>query len=186
MSDSSPVKKDLATQPEAVPQVSEWLGQILLASVIVGAGLAFYLSGVPAMILVLAASALSGAIWLMWTSLQRVGESDSMGFEEALSFAAPSATEEQKRAVLRALKDLEYERHVGKISEEDFNQVSAEYREKAKELIAEQDDKMAAQIASAEKRVAKYLTRKKSKSVHNDQPAEDGAPAKKLKEEAEK
>ncbi len=140
MSDSSPDEKERATDRATAPQAFEWLGQILLASVVVGAGLAFYLSGVPAMILVLAASALSGAIWLMWSSLQRVGESDTMGFEEALSFAAPSATEEQKRAVLRALKDLEYERHVGKISEEDFKQVSAEYREKAKELIAEQDE----------------------------------------------
>lgn len=117
------------------------------------------------MILLLAASTLCGAIWLMWSSLQRIGESDAMGFEEALSFAAPSATEEQKRAVLRALKDLEYERHVGKISEEDFILVSAEYRQKAKELIAEQDDKMAAQIASAEKRVARYLTQNQSQTA---------------------
>jgi hypothetical protein len=154
---------DVANEPTTVARLSDWMFQLLLSSVVLGAALAFYLSGPPAMILVLAASALSGAIWLMWSSLQRVGESDEMGFEEALSFAAPSATEEQKRAVLRALKDLEYERHVGKISEEDFIQVSAEYRQKAKELIAEQDEKMAAQVAAAEKRVATYLKKKEVK-----------------------
>jgi len=181
VSDSSQSKKKRPVEAEPNPQFSAWIGQMLLASVITGAALAFYLSGVPAMLLVLAASALSGAIWLMWSSLQHVGESEVMGFEEALSFAAPSATEEQKRAVLRALKDLEYERHVGKISDEDFKQVSAEYRQKAKELIAEQDDKMAAQIASAEKRVAKYLTRNKSKSA-----AEDSTRADDVKEEDDK
>lgn len=165
MSPASQNEKMPSVESESAPPLFAWIGQLLLAGVIVGAGLAFYLSGVPAMILLLAASTLCGAIWLMWSSLQRIGESDAMGFEEALSFAAPSATEEQKRAVLRALKDLEYERHVGKISEEDFILVSAEYRQKAKELIAEQDDKMAAQIASAEKRVARYLTQNQSQTA---------------------
>ena len=39
-----------------------------------------------------------------------------LGFEEALGMGAPSKVEEEKRSVLRALKDLEYERGVGKIS----------------------------------------------------------------------
>lgn len=132
--------------------------------VLIAAGLGHALGGTPVMLLVVAGSSLTLAIGLIWRSLQRMGEADEMDFEEALSLAAPSATEEQKRAVLRALKDLEYERHVGKISEEDFKLVSAEYRKKAKELIAAQDEKMAAQLAAAEKRVNEHLTSNEEKA----------------------
>jgi hypothetical protein len=77
-----------------------------------------------------------------------------MGFEQALSFAAPSAEEEQKRALLRTLKDLEYELTVGKISREDYDQVSAEIREKAKRVIAQTDETMKGRLEAASKRVA--------------------------------
>lgn len=137
---------------------------IIVSVMFLAAYLGYAFGGVPIMILIVAGFSLTGAIWLAWRSLQRMGEADEMHFEEALSLAAPSATEEQKRAVLRALKDLEYERHVGKISEEDFKQVSAEYRKKAKELIAAQDEKMAVQLAAAEKRVSEHLSPKEEEA----------------------
>jgi hypothetical protein len=72
---------------------------------------------------------------------------------------ARSAEEEQKRAVLRALKDLEYERSVGKISEEDYHEYSVRYRAEAKRLIRDLDES----LAEARKQVEREVERRVGK-----------------------
>lgn len=129
----------------------------VLALSVISAGAAGYIWGLPALLLVFAGGALSLVIVLMWASLQQMEESDEMEFEQALSYAAPSIEEEQKRALLRTLKDLEYELSVGKISREDYDQIYAEVAEKAKRMIALTDDAMKARIAAAEARVSSRL-----------------------------
>ncbi|HLV20875.1 MAG TPA: hypothetical protein VKZ49_08330 [Polyangiaceae bacterium] len=86
-------------------------------------------------ILVLAGGMLLLVIALLWNSVQSLTGESPLSFEEALSLGAPSAEEEQKRAVLRALKDLDYERSVGKLSEEDYAALSGRYRAEAKRLL---------------------------------------------------
>ncbi len=127
--------------------------------------LSYVLGGMPMLLLLLAASALALTIFLFWSSLQKVDDSEDMDFVEALSLAAPSATEEQKRALLRTLKDLEYELSVGKISREDFDKVSEEYRAEAKRVIFQADEEMRARIARAEELVAKRLRREAQKAA---------------------
>jgi len=119
----------LATLRKVVPAV--WL----LGTVV--AGLMF---GVQIVLLVLAAGALTLVITLMWSSVQSLTGGTPLGFEEALGMGAPSKVEEEKRAVLRALKDLEYERGVGKISPEDYAELLAKYRADAKRLIQSVDE----------------------------------------------
>lgn len=131
------------------------LGVLALSAA--GAGTAGYFWGLPALLLVFAGGALSLVIVLMWASLQQMEESDEMEFEQALSYAAPSVEEEQKRALLRTLKDLEYELSVGKISREDYDQIYAEVAEKAKRMIALTDEAMKARIVAAEARVSSRL-----------------------------
>jgi hypothetical protein len=70
---------------------------------------------------------------------------------------APSKVEEEKRAVLRALKDLEYERGVGKISPEDYAELSARYRAEAKRLIQAVDETLAPARAEVERALQKRL-----------------------------
>lgn len=129
----------------------------VLLLLVVAVSVAGWLGGASGVLIVLAATALCTAIALMWTSLERMGEQASLDFEDALSVAVPSATEEQKLAVLRALKDLEYELTVGKISREDFDHASSDYRNQARRLIAAQDESMHAQLAAAEQRVQAFL-----------------------------
>lgn len=119
-------------------------------------GLAASIWGVPALLLTGAAGALSVTIIAMWNSLQQMGEPEEMSFEQALSFAAPTATEEQKRALLRTLKDLDYELSVGKISKEDYLEVSAEIRTRAKEMIALSDETMRERLNAAERRWTRH------------------------------
>ncbi len=114
--------------------------------------------GFPTALLILAGGALCLVIYLAWASLEKLGGSGELSLDEALLLAAPTAAEEQNRAVLRTLKDLEYELSVGKITKEDFEVASAHFRAEAKRLIAEADSSLGTRIERAEARVQKYLT----------------------------
>ncbi len=145
---------------------------IVVAVLVVGIAL-----GVPVGLLLGAAVALTLVITLAWQSLQHLSGETELTFEEALSLAAPTAEEEQKRAVLRALKDLEYERSVGKIVEDDYRELSAFYRAEAKRLIQAVDVGLEEQRAHAERLLAERL---KEESLE-PQPA--GAPVGEASEE---
>src|SRR4249920_473399 len=123
----------------------------LVAAIIAGT-----LFGVQLVVLTLAGGALLLVIALLWSSVQALAGQSELTFEEAFSLGARSAEEEQKRAVLRALKDLEYERSVGKISEDDYHEYSARYRAEAKRLIRDLDEN----LAEARKQVERELDRR--------------------------
>lgn len=99
--------------------------------------------GMATVFLFLAALALLVAIYFVWSSFEVGSDRRKMSFTEALSFAMPTLAEEQKVAILRALKDLEYEREVGKITDEDYKTVLAEYRARAKASIVTADESLA-------------------------------------------
>jgi hypothetical protein len=107
--------------------------------------------------LVLAGGILLGAVMLLWSSLGRLTGESPLTLDEAIGLAAPSAEEERKRAVVRALKDLDYERSVGKISEEDYADLSARYRADAKALLKSLDAGLAPLRKKAEKRLVDRL-----------------------------
>lgn len=91
--------------------------------------------GVPMAVLVLAGGTLVTCIAAFWASVRTlVGETPLSG-ADAYAFGAPRAEEEKKRAILRTLKDLEFERSVGKISEDDYQELVAKYRAEAKRLL---------------------------------------------------
>jgi len=109
---------------------------LLIAACVIATAAAVGLSyGLALAMLIVAGGALISVIGLLWGSVQNLTGEAALSFDEALSLAAPSAEEEQKRALLRALKDLEYEKSVGKISEEDYQELSARYRAEAKRLL---------------------------------------------------
>ena len=126
----------------------------LVAAIIAGA-----LFGVQLVVLTLAAAALLLIIFLLWSSVQALAGESELTFEEAFSFGTRSAEEEQKRAVLRALKDLEYERSVGKISEEDYHEYAARYRAEAKRLIQNLNEHLAAQREQVERELERRLAK---------------------------
>ena len=130
------------------------VGIAVLAVGLVGLVLAGLRFGAPGVVLGLAALTLVGVITAFWTSLRTLlGETRLTG-ADAYAIGAPRVEEEQKRAVLRALKDLEFERAVGKISEEDAKVLVSEYRREAKRLLRMLDEASADQRARAERVVA--------------------------------
>ncbi|HEY8943917.1 MAG TPA: zinc ribbon domain-containing protein [Polyangiaceae bacterium] len=145
----------------------------LLAAVTVGA-----LLGLELAILVLAGAVLTGVIALFWSSVRNLSGDTPLSIDEALSLGAPTAAEEQKRSVLRALKDLEFERSVGKISEQDYREFSARYRAEAKRLIAAVDESMGPVTELAEHLVTERLARAGLGAPEADGGLETGEPAK--------
>jgi hypothetical protein len=132
---------------------------------VVGAVVAGVVIGIEIALLVVAAGALLGVVALLWASVQSLTGESPITLEEAISLGAPSAEEEQKRAVLRALKDLEFERSVGKISEEDYAELSARFREEAKRLIESLDQSSEPARERVEKLVAERIAREKRASA---------------------
>jgi hypothetical protein len=120
---------------QPIPSSLPSLTTLLPILTVVGAMVTGVALGVEIALLVVAGGALAGVIALLWASVQALTGESPLTLEEALTLGAPSAEEEQKRAVLRALKDLEYERGVGKISEEDYTELSERYRAEARRLI---------------------------------------------------
>jgi hypothetical protein len=108
-------------------------------------------------VLALAAGALIAAIALLWTSLRAAFGETQLTVEDAFALGAPSAEEEQKRAVLRAIKDLEFERGVGKLADEDYQELMARYRAEAKRLLRNIDEKASPERKRVEGLVADHL-----------------------------
>ena len=124
----------------------------ILAAIVVGAT---YDPG--AAILVLAGGALLGVIAVLWASVRTLSGETAITLEEAVLLGAPSSAEEQKRAVLQALKDLDYERSVGKVSDADYEELLRRYRTEAKRLLRAVDEDLAPRRARAEAYLAKHL-----------------------------
>lgn len=100
--------------------------------------------GLAAWLLWLAFCLLLLSISLAWASVTTASESEEMTLEEALDLAAPARDEERKLATLRGIKDLEYERSLGKISEQDYQDLIQRYRGEAKRLLQKLDTSEAA------------------------------------------
>ncbi len=141
------------------PELLGLLRKVVPAAWLLAAIVAGFVFGVQIVLLVLAAGALTLVITMIWSSVQSLTGGTALGFEEALGMGAPSKVEEEKRAVLRALKDLEYERGVGKISPEDYAELLAKYRADAKRLIQSVDEALGPARQEVEAALEQRLTR---------------------------
>lgn len=124
--------------------------------------------GIELALLVAAFFALCLVIGFAWVSVQSLSGDSPLTLDEALTLGQPSVEEEQKRAVLRALKDLDYERSVGKISDDDYRDLSARYREDAKRLIERVDESLTPAREKAEKLLAERVVRDKERALEHE------------------
>jgi hypothetical protein len=155
--------------PRPIQNLSEHARWLYPLGVVVLAAVLGHFFGLGFGLLVVAGGTLVGSIWLLWASLQGIGGDVPITLEEALSLGAPSAEEEQKRAVLRALKDLEYERAVGKISDADYASLAEHYRSEAKRLLRAVDADLGPERQRAEQILADRLA--KANAAGNGRPA---------------
>lgn len=147
---------------------ARWAAPLL---VIVLASLFGHHFGLGVGLLIVAGGVMCGSIWLIWSSLQGLSAEAPLTLDEALSLGAPSAEEEQKRAVLRALKDLEYERAVGKINEADYANLAEHYRNEAKRLLRAVDADLGPERERAEQILAERLATLEAEGGEDDEAA---------------
>lgn len=114
------------------------------------------LKGAPAVVLWVAFTLLSGAVLLFWETLRLVldpsqpGDADE-GDDDG---AALAVLEARKNAALGALKDLEFERSIGRIGEEDHRALEARYRAEARAAMKAVDEGVGPWRARAEAMLA--------------------------------
>jgi hypothetical protein len=113
--------------------------------------------GVGTALLTLAGGVLLLVISILWASVRTLSGDAAITLEEALALGAPTAAEEQKRAVLQGLKDLEFERSLGKIADADYEELVARYRAEAKRLLRAVDEDLAPMRNKAALYVAEQL-----------------------------
>jgi len=113
----------------------------------------------PAFFMWLAAIALLLAISFVWLSLRALLSGDGARWVEQ-SKAAQRRSEWliEKEAVLRSLKDLEFERDVGKLSPEDYERSHAQFRARAKQIMRQLDDDLKEHREKARSMISKVAT----------------------------
>jgi hypothetical protein len=171
----APERESPRNEPSDLEQKLADYARIGVPILTVGIALAVgFIQGPASAILVLAGGALIGVIAVFWASVRTLLGETPLSGADAYALAAPRAEEERKRAVLRALKDLEFERSVGKISEEDYVELVARYRGEAKRLLRLIDEEAGPRRERAAALVAKRLRRE---GLSPDPGYRDGAPA---------
>lgn len=111
-------------------------------------------------ILVLAAGMLLGVIALFWASLRVLSGDAALSPElEALDATAHAvdALSSRKRMLVRALKDLDNERALGKLEEEDHEQLTGVYRAELKDVLKRIDASLEPHRPKAESAAHAFL-----------------------------
>ncbi len=132
----------------------------LPALTVVGAVATGLAAGLGSGLLVLASGALLGTIALLWASVRTLSGDAPLqtGFQAvAARRHGVDALGEEKRRVLRALKDLEAEHALGKIDDADYEALVARYRSDAKAVMREMDREVGPLRAEAERLAREYL-----------------------------
>lgn len=162
-----------AAQSERI--LARRVAQIAPVATLLTAGVVGTLTSIGPSILVLAGGTLFATIAFFWASLRTLGGDAPLaeGFDQMTRrrIETPDGAAERKRTALRALKDLEFEHSIGKIDAEDYAEISARYREKAKTILREMEQEILPLRDRAEQIARAYL----AKRVMMREPAE--APA---------
>jgi hypothetical protein len=170
-------EKDQARERAASDETERSLARLVAIGLpalgLAGAIVVGVIAGIGSALLVVATCALLGTIALVWASVRTLsGDAPlALGLAEVGARAhGADALGERKRIVLRALKDLESERAVGKIEEGDYDVLVAKYREEAKAVMREMDLQVAPHRTEAEKLARAFL---KKKGLIPETPAEE-------------
>jgi hypothetical protein len=104
----------------------------------------------PVFFIVLAAGTLLLAISFLWASLRALfGGQAGLWVTQSEAVRRRSELLDEKDSILRSLKDLEFERDAGKISEEDYQRLETEFRTRARGVLKQLDDDLREHRAKA-------------------------------------
>lgn len=118
--------------------------------------------GAAMAILVLAAGGILGVIALLWASLRILSGDAELPPELAALEAGVNTVDalaSRKKMLLRALKDLDVEHALGKLDDDDREQIAKKYRDELKDVMKEIDASLEPLRPQAEEAAKKYLAR---------------------------
>jgi len=114
----------------------------------------------PFLFMSLSALALVMVISFLWASFRTLlGAPHELYVEQSQAMRKRADLLNEKETVLRSLKDLEFEREVGKLSDEDFSRLDAEIRARAKRILRALDDDLKDYRVRAQKLLDQELGR---------------------------
>jgi hypothetical protein len=119
-------------------------------------------AGLGSALLVLAFGVLLAAIALLWTSVRTLSGDAPLAGQLVVAAGVEQragSLEEEKWRVMRALKDLEAERALGRLDEVDYAALLARYRDEAKGVMRQLDLELMPAREEAERIAQQYLER---------------------------
>lgn len=111
----------------------------------------------PGFFLALTGAALLAALIAIFRSAHAAFGGGAVWVESGRDLPERAQLIEEKTSLLRAIKDLEYERAVGKIGDADYQRLDAAYRARAKQVLAQLDQDTEPLREEAEKLIEAYL-----------------------------
>ncbi len=95
-----------------------------------------------------------------YRTLAPLASDDPLVYAEPLSDRTRAALEREKALTLRSIKELEFDRAMGKVSEKDFDEMAGRLRARAISLIKELDTESGGYRSMIERELAERLTTK--------------------------
>jgi hypothetical protein len=105
----------------------------------------------------LAIGAAGAAAAAFYRTIAPLTTSDATAFSEPLSVRSRAALEREKTLTLRALKDLEFDKAMGKVSPGDFDEMAGRLRTRAVSLMKELDEDRGGYAAIIERELQSRL-----------------------------
>jgi hypothetical protein len=114
----------------------------------------------PFLFMSLSALALLACISFVWSSLRvLLGGEHDLYLVQSQTLRRRMELLDEKESLVKSLRDLEFEREVGKLSDEDFARVSADFRARAKRVMRALDDDLREHREKARKLVEAELAK---------------------------
>lgn len=127
----------------------------------------------PPLFIAIAAIALVLGLLALWQSVRVLFLADPGAVDFAASSDARLTLVDEKASLLKAIKELEQERDLGKISEQDYEALNARYRERAKEVLRALDSQLGDYRKQAQALVDKEIDKVVSSTPSSVQQASE-------------
>jgi hypothetical protein len=114
-------------------------------AIAVGTGVAVYARMVArstssAVFLGLSAATMIAVVWLLYRAARALVDEPAPVEAERVTGRRKKELEREKAALLKALKELEFDHEMGKVSDADFREIGGQYRQRAMRVLRQLDE----------------------------------------------
>jgi hypothetical protein len=147
MSSATSIDRDVRLKPDAAPVGPDqgfrpWHFFLLASLVMATIAVMMARQSTPEHLILISITIISAglAAAALYRTLAPLASDDVSLFSEPLSERGRAAIEREKRLVLRSIKELEFDRAMGKVSPKDFEEMSGRLRSRAIALMKQLDE----------------------------------------------